>query len=101
MLRAYRKTTFLKWKRIYMQQLETEDKNSNQASQTKIKQSTKLEDDLAVSAIFLAIGVIFHFFAFDTNTPSWDGFYQFLSYLAYGISLFGAAYGIEKHSKKE
>ena len=84
-----------------MQQLETENKNAKQAPQTKIKRPTKLEDDLGVAAIFLAAGVIFHFFAFDTNTPSWDGFYQFLSYLAYAISFFGALYGVEKHSKKE
>ncbi len=84
-----------------MQSLETENKNAKQEPETNVKQPTKLEDDLGVSAIFLAVGVIFHFFAFDTNTPSWDGFYQFLSYIAYAISFFGAAYGIDKHSKKE
>lgn len=84
-----------------MQQLENENNDTNQQSQKKIKRITKLEDDLGVAAIFLALGVILHFFAPDTNTPSWDGFYQFLSYFFYAISFFGAAYGIDKHSKKE
>lgn len=84
-----------------MQQLESDDKNANQLSQTKFRKPNKLEDDLAVAAIFIALGVIFHFFALDTNTPSWDNFYQFLSYLCYAISFFGGAVGIEQHSKKE
>ncbi|SRR6266571_7483960 len=86
-----------------MQQLHSEVKeaNTNQSSQSKSRKPNKLEDDLAVSAIFLSIGLILHFFAFDTNTASWDGFYQFLSYLSYAISFFGGAVGIDQHSKKE
>ncbi len=86
-----------------MQQSQISDSSDNQKSQTtnKNKQRNAFEDDVAAVALFLAAGVVFHFFASDVNIPSWNWFFQAISHLCYVVGFIGSFISIDNHSKRK
>lgn len=86
-----------------MQQSQIGNSSNNPKSQSvnKGKQQNSLADDAGAAAGFLVLGVVLHFFTSNVNIPSWDFFFQVLSYLCYGIGFAGGFFGMSNHSKKD